>query len=160
MLLAIGGKCIGHCQEHTANYNTETKDHAVKPAASKPKGMALFKQTTVSGLSMTVSFKGLEADNETELSAETLKALWKAGKPVKAELFDRPAAGVQGNTSRNPYCKGDFIITKLTESSPADDDVSFDGELQLTGEPEVWTPAIPTEEVNNYYSAAEQAVQP
>ena len=35
MLLYIGEKAIGHCTSHTTTFDTETKDRAVKPEASK-----------------------------------------------------------------------------------------------------------------------------
>ena len=31
LLMSIGGKACGHCTSHTATYNSETKDRAVKP---------------------------------------------------------------------------------------------------------------------------------
>ena len=96
----------------------------------------------VVGLSITISFKGLQVYDETELDAETLKALWREAKPVTAECFRRPQNGVtDGN--RSPYLKAQFVITKLSESATAEDDASFDGELKMTGAPETWTPKIP-----------------
>lgn len=139
MLLAVFNKAIGHCTEHTVTYDTTTKERAVKAPESQGITASLFKETTVTGLSVTISFKGLQVYNETELDADTLKALWKEAKPVTAECFRRPENGVTG-TARSPYLKAQFVITKLTESATAEDDASFDGELKMTGSPDVWTP--------------------
>ena len=35
MLLFVGGKAVGHCTSHTTTINSETKDRAVKPVATK-----------------------------------------------------------------------------------------------------------------------------
>lgn len=139
MLLAVFNKAIGHCTEHTVTYDTTTKERAVKAPETQGVSASLFKETTVTGLSVTISFKGLKVYDETELDAETLKALWKEAKPVTGECFNRPAAGVSDG-NRQPYLKADFVITKLTESATAEDDASFDGELKMTGAPEIWTP--------------------
>ena len=34
LLLYINGKAVGHCTSHTATFNSETKERAVKPVAS------------------------------------------------------------------------------------------------------------------------------
>ncbi|MCM1369830.1 MAG: hypothetical protein NC204_05595 [Candidatus Amulumruptor caecigallinarius] len=140
MLLAVAGKCIGHATEHTVNYETETKDRAVKAPETVGISVSMFKETSVTGLGITISFKGLQTDDETELSAETLKALWKEAKPVVAECFKRKKTGGTAET-RDPYLKANFVITKLSESLTAEDDASFDGELKMTGAPLVWTPS-------------------
>lgn len=141
MLLAIGDKAVGSAQEHTVSYDTETKDHAVKPVESAPIEDSLFKETTVTGLSISISFKGFRVENESELTFEALQAMWKAGQPVSAACYKRPAEGVQDG-NRKPYLKAKFIITKLSETATADDDVTYDGELRMTGAPETWTPTV------------------
>lgn len=138
MLLAILGKCVGHSTEHSVSYDTETKTRAVKAPEKAGPSVSLFKETTVSGLKITISFKGLEVYNEAELGVEALRAAWKRATPVTAECFARKEGGSQAS-DRTPYLKAQFIITKLSESFTADDDVSFDGELQMTGAPEIWT---------------------
>ncbi|WP_303745037.1 phage tail tube protein [uncultured Duncaniella sp.] len=142
MLLAVFDKAIGHCTEHSVTYDTTTKERAVKAPEIQGMSSSLFKETSITGLSITISFKGLQVYDETELDAETLKALWREAKPVTAECFRRPQNGVtDGN--RSPYLKAQFVITKLSESATAEDDASFDGELKMTGAPETWTPKIP-----------------
>lgn len=140
-LFALHGKCFGHCTEHTTNYDTETKERAVKAPEVKGIDLSKFKEVDVTGLSVTVSFKGLVFSEESELSFTDLQALWYAGKPVEGSMFERPANGVtDGN--RTPYLKAQFVITKLTENAPAGDDRSYDGELRMTGAPEIWHPTI------------------
>ena len=35
LLLKIGDKAVGHCTSHKLTFNSETKDRAVKPVATK-----------------------------------------------------------------------------------------------------------------------------
>ena len=50
MLLYVGGKAVGHCTTHTSTFNSETKDRAVKPVASKGVSSGLWKGKGVVGL--------------------------------------------------------------------------------------------------------------
>lgn len=59
MLLYVGDKAFGHCSTHTTTMNSETKDRAVKPAASAAKSSGLWKQKGVTGLSISISADGL-----------------------------------------------------------------------------------------------------
>ena len=69
LLVSIDGKAVGHCTTHTATFNTETKDTAVKPVATKSKEEAgKFKSKTVSGLSIQVKADGLVFHAETGCS--------------------------------------------------------------------------------------------
>lgn len=141
-LFALGGKCFGHCEEHTTNYETETKERSVKAPEVKGVDLSKFKETAVTALGVTVSFKGFQFDEESELTFEDLQAMWYAAEPIEGEMFHRPKTGVSDTTARSPYLKGQFIITKLSEGAPAGDDLTYDGELKLTGAPETWTPKL------------------
>ena len=68
MLLYLGEDAFGHCTTHTATMNSETKDRAVKPAASKAKTNGMWKEKGVTGLSIAISAEGLIYDGETEAS--------------------------------------------------------------------------------------------
>lgn len=140
-LFALGDKCFGHCTEHVTNYETTTKSRAVKAPEIKGIEVTKFEETSITGLGITVSFKGFVFGEESELTFEDLQAMWFAGQPITGELFRRPAAGVV-DKDRKPYLKAQFVITKLTESAAADDDNAYDGELKMTGAPEVWTPKL------------------
>lgn len=140
-LFALGNKAFGHSSEHTVTYDTETKERAVKAPEVNGVDTSMFKETSVTKLKITVSFKGFQFDDETELSADELKAMWRAAKPFTGEAFQRPKEGVKNDT-REPYLKAQFLLTKLVESNPADDDATYDGELVMTGAPETWTPAL------------------
>lgn len=134
LLLEIDGKCVGHCTGHTINYNSETKDHAVKaPASVTTKGQALFKEMTVTGLSVSISFNGLHNLSESEGGVPALEAAWRAAQPVTVKSYWR------GN-KETPNLVGQFVISKLSVGANANDDVTYDGELQNTGAPEVWDP--------------------
>lgn len=136
VLLAILDKCVGHCSEHVCNYTTETKDRAVKAPETEVAAASFFKEVSVTGLKISITAKGLMADDETELAADRIRDAWRQGLPVAAQCF--PRRKTAADAARKPYLKAKFIITKLTENYPADDDANFDLELQMTGAPEVW----------------------
>lgn len=136
LLLKVAGKAVGHCTSHTLTFNSETKDRAVKPLASAPKSAGLWKQKGVTGLSISISFEGLRFYNETESGYEEIAAEWGKGQSVEVEAFKR--AG-----DATPYVKGDFVISSLEETSPAQDDATYSGSLDNDGEPDVY-PGKPT----------------
>lgn len=138
LLIALASKALGHNTSHTINYDTETKEHAVKPVESALPSASKFKETTVTGLSITISFQGLVCSDESETHIGILKDLWYKGEPVDVESFARKKSA--GESARNPNLKAKFIITKLTEDAPAEDDTTYSGELKMTGAPEVWEP--------------------
>lgn len=150
MLLAIGGTAVAHSTEHTVQYDTETKERAVKAPESVGVDVSVFKETSVNGLSITVSFKGLRNYASEETGFNALRDAWKARKPVVAECFHRKVNGNSDSKKRDPYLKANFVITKLTENNPAEDDASYDGELKMTGAPLVWLSAEEIEEICEY----------
>ena len=80
MLLYVGGKAIGHCTTHTCTMNSETKERAVKPAASVTSLVTgLYKEKGITGLSISLSAEGLAFNGETEGGYAALLAAWKAG---------------------------------------------------------------------------------
>ena len=126
LLLYIGDKAIGHCTTHTTTFDTETKDRAVKPVASATKAQALFKDSGVTGLSITISFEGLMFYNETEFGYNDLVQTWIAGKSIKAKCAERGGA---------TYLEGSFVLTQLEQEAPAQDDVTYKGTLKNVGAP-------------------------
>lgn len=128
LLLYVDGKAIGSCTSHTATFNSETKDRAVKPVATKSMTSGLWKQKGVVGLSYTVSAEGLVFYNETECGFKELFKLWKAGKSVTVKCMERD------NTDK-PYLEGKCVITSLEESAPAQDDATYSVSLENDGEP-------------------------
>lgn len=127
VLLYVGGKAIGSCTSHTATFNSETKERAVKPVASATLSAGLWKRKTVTGLSYSVSAEGLRFYDETECGYKTLLGLWKAGKPIEVKCMERETA--------EPYLVGNCIITSLEETSPAADDATYSISLDNDGEP-------------------------
>lgn len=103
MLLYLGEDAFGHCTTHTATMNSETKDRAVKPLASKATTNGMWKEKGVTGLSIAISAEGLIYDGETEASYGKMMAAWKSGQPVKIKCMQR-------GDSQNPYLAGSFII--------------------------------------------------
>ena len=139
LLLFVGDKAIGHCTSHTATFNSETKDRAVKPEATKGISAGLWKGKTVIGLSISISTEGLRFYNETELGFKGLFKEWIKGKSVKLKCLER------GN-SEKPYLVGQFVITSLEESAPAQDDATYSANFENDGEPETLDDSAITEE--------------
>ena len=131
LLLKVGGKAVGHCSSHTLTFNSETKDRAVKPAATAAKSSGLWKEKGVTGLSISISFEGLRFYDETESGYEQIAPSWGKGESVEVEAFKR------GNDN-TPYVKGNFVIASLEEPSPATDDATYSGSLENDGEPETY----------------------
>lgn len=129
MLLYLGEDAFGHCTTHTATMNSETKDRAVKPAASKAKTNGMWKEKGVTGLSIAVSAEGLIYDGETEASYGKMMAAWKSGQPVKIKCMQR-------GESKKPYLAGSFIISSLERTDPAQDDSTYTINLDNNGEPD------------------------
>lgn len=129
MLLYLGENAFGHCTTHTATMNSETKDRAVKPAASKAKTNGMWKEKGVTGLSIAISAEGLIYDGETEASYGKMMAAWKSGQPVKIKCMQR-------GDSQKPYLAGSFIISSLERTDPAQDDSTYTINLDNNGEPD------------------------
>lgn len=129
MLLYLGEDALGHCTTHTATMNSETKDRAVKPAASKAKTNGMWKEKGVTGLSIAISAEGLIYDGETEASYGKMMAAWKSGQPVKIKCMQR-------GDSQKPYLAGSFIISSLERTDPAQDDSTYTINLDNNGEPD------------------------
>ena len=124
-------KAIGHCTTHTATFTTETKDVAVKPAASEIRSNAgLYKKRRITGLAVQVKCSGLCFYSEAEGGFKHILSKWAAGTPVELELFERPAAA---NDTIAPYCSGAFVISSLENTAPAGDDATYDATFDNDG---------------------------
>ena len=125
MLVYVGGKAVGHCTSHTATFNSETKDRAVKPVASASLSAGLWKGKTVTGLSISISAEGLVHYDETESGFKELLAAWKTGAPVTVKCMERA-------NDNEPYLEGSFVITSLERTDPAQDDSTYSIQLART----------------------------
>ena len=127
LLMSITGKACGHCTSHTTTYTSETKDRAVKPAATESASNAgLFKEKSVTGLSVQVKCEGLRFYGEEESGMKDLLAKWKEGATVELKGFARGGDAA-------PYMSGNFIISSLEESAPAGDDTTYSASFDNTG---------------------------
>lgn len=131
LLLEVGGKAVGHCTSHTLTFNSETKDHAVKPVASAAKSSGLWKGKGVTGLSISISAEGLRFYEEIENGHEQIAPLWGKGDSVEVKAFKR-------GSDTTPYVAGKFVITSLEETSPAQDDATYTVNLDNDGEPDTY----------------------
>lgn len=127
LLVKIAGKAVGHCTSHSTTFNTETKDVAVKPAASvAAAATALFKSKRVSGLSVQIKADGLCFYNEAETGFKTALGEWKKGMSVEVACFER-------ENDATPYLSGNFIISNLEKNAPAGEDASYSITLDNDG---------------------------
>ncbi|MDE6479268.1 MAG: phage tail protein [Muribaculaceae bacterium] len=131
LLLKVGGNPIGHCTSHTITFNSEAKDRAVKPVATAGRSAGLWKDKTVTGLSVSISFEGLRFYGETENGYDEIGAKWGKGDLVEVEAFHR-------TQDTKPYFKGKCVIDSLEESAPAQDDATYSGQLSNSGEPDIY----------------------
>lgn len=127
-------KAVGHCTSHTTTYTSETKDRAVKPAASAAMSAGLWKGKSVTGLSISISAEGLRFYDEGECGFADLHNAWKEGKSIYVKAAER---NENGNDVQNPpsfYLSGLFVISSLEESAPAQDDATYSIQLENDGE--------------------------
>lgn len=129
MLVYVGDKAVGHCTTHTTTCNSETKEHAVKPVASKGISSGKWKGKTVVGLSIAVSVEGLVFYGETETGYKALYKAWKAGESIKLKCMER-------ENSTKPYLAGNFVIASLERTDPAQDDSTYSANFENDGEPD------------------------
>lgn len=132
MLLYVGDTAVGSCTSHTTTFNSETKERAVKPAASQVMGAGLWKRKGVVGLSFSISAEGLCFYDEAEYGYKSLLAAWKAGQPVTVKCMERAASPTD---TPAPYLEGACVITSLERTDPAQDDSTYSLQLDNDGEP-------------------------
>ncbi len=104
---------------------------AVKPSASSGYSSGLWKGKGVTGLSISISAEGLRFYGETENGFNEIGSKWGEGQSVEVKCFER-----EGDAS--PYVQGKFVIARLEESSPAQDDATYSISLENDGEPDVY----------------------
>lgn len=131
VLFTVGGKGLGHSTTHSVTYNTETKERGVKPPVKEKTKNALFSGKGVTKMSISVHGEGFRYKGEEELSLDDIRKLWGIGQSVELSCFER-----EGDAS--PYLKGKFVISKVEETSPAQDDATFTVDFENDGEPEVY----------------------
>lgn len=132
---SVTRKAIGHCTTHTATFNTETKDVAVKPAANLARSTdGLYKEKRITGLSVQVKCSGLCFYDEEEGGFKHILSKWATGQNVELELFERPA---ESGGTVEPYASGSFVISTLENTAPAGDDATYDATFDNNGPVEV-----------------------
>lgn len=134
MLLYIGGKAVGHCTTHTTTINSETKDRAVKPAASQGMSSGLWKGKGIVGLSVSISAEGLVFYQEAEMGYRSCLAMISKGQSVEVKCMERK--------DENPYLSGKFVVTSLERTDPAQDDSTYSISLENDGEVKIVESAI------------------
>lgn len=131
VLFTVGGKGLGHSTTHSVTYDTETKERGVKPPAKEKTKKGLFSGKGVVKMSISVHGEGFRYKGEEELSLDDIRKLWGVGQSVELSCFER-------ESDATPYLKGKFVIKKVDETSPAQDDATFTVDFENDGEPEVY----------------------
>lgn len=116
LLLLVKGKAVGHCVSYSVDYKSETKNRVVKPIASAPPGSGKFKETTVTGQSISIKTEQFVYIGETETSHKDFLAVWKTGAAVDLKIIAR-------GSSDDVLLAGSFIIESMSETTEADQDV-------------------------------------
>lgn len=121
-------KAFGHCTSHTCTFSSETKERAVKPAASVTTlGAGLWKDKSVNGLSLQIKGDGLRYYGEAENGFKDLLGLWKTGALVYAKAFVR-------SNDTAPYLSGAFVISSVEQTGGAGEDATYSVTLDNSGE--------------------------
>jgi predicted secreted protein len=68
---------------------------------------------------------------ETENGFTEIAAKWGKGQSVAVLAYER-----EGDAT--PYVSGNFIITSIEETSPAQDDATYSIQLESDGEPDTY----------------------
>lgn len=131
VLMTVNGKGLGHCTTHTVTYNTETKERAVKPPVANTATSGLWSGKGVTKQTISVHGEGFRYQGEEELSLDDVRKMWFEGENVLLSCFERA-------DSSKPYLMGRFIITKVEEASPAQDDATFNIDFENDGEPDLY----------------------
>ena len=131
ILLQVGSACIARCSTHNVQYNTETKERAVKAPASQGKQSALFTSKGVTKLTITAHGEAFRFYKATENGFEECAALWGKGQAVELKAFKR-------GSDSSPYLQGQFVITAMEETNPANDDATWTIDLENDGEPTIY----------------------
>jgi predicted secreted protein len=77
-------------------------------------------------LSVSLSAEGFSFESETENGYKELRSIWELGEPILCKYCTR---GQDGTT----YYSGQFIITSLSETSPAGQDATYNISLENSG---------------------------
>lgn len=131
ILLNVGGSCLAKCSTHNIQYNTETKERAVKAPASESKQTALFTSKGVTKLTITAHGEAFRFYKASENGFEECAAMWGKGQAVELQAFKR-------GSDSSPYLKGKFVITAMEETNPANDDATWTIDLENDGTPEIY----------------------
>ena len=127
----VSRKAIGHCTSHTCTFSSETKERAVKPAASVATlGAGLWKDKSVNGLSVQIKGDGLRYYAEDEEGFGDLLGLWKTGAKVYLKAFVR-------SNDTAPYLSGAFIISSMEQTGGAGEDATYSVTFDNAGEVDV-----------------------
>lgn len=122
LLLFVGEKVLGHSQSCEIENQTETKERAHKEVSNTGK----WKEKSVVSLSVAVSAEGFSFYGD-EMGYDALLAMWEEGRPVTLKYAHRGEEATK-------YRTGQFVITSLKETAPADDDATYSISFENSGE--------------------------
>jgi predicted secreted protein len=115
---------VAHTTSHTVDYSSETKDRVTKDISTNGK----WKAKAVSGISATITCEGLVIYDSDKLSYKAVLAKMKAGATVLLKF------GFREEATGDTYEKGEFIISSISQTSPAGEDTTFSATFENSGE--------------------------
>lgn len=115
---------VAHTTSHTVDFSSETKDRVTKDISTNGK----WKVKAVSGISATITCEGLVIYDSGSLSYNTILAKMKAGATVLLKF------GFREEETGDTYEQGEFIISSISQTSPAGEDTTFSATFENSGE--------------------------
>lgn len=128
LLITLGGLACGHSTSHKIQYKTDTQKVAVKAPVTDKSSGGMFQDLQPTGQDITIQVQGLKHYEEMEGTLEMIRTAWYRHEPVEVEAFMREDAD-------NPYLVAKFLITDLSESGDANQNMSYDLTLSISGAP-------------------------
>lgn len=121
-------KPFGHSSSCEIENTAETKSRATKETTNTGR----WEDKSVSNFSVSVNVSGFRFYGD-DMNYPELLEYWEKGEPVTVRYAHR---GENGEADTKVYRQGDFIITSLKESAPADDDATYDLSMENSGKVE------------------------
>lgn len=126
MILYVEDKALGHSKSCTIQNQAETKERSTKETSNTGK----WNEKSVAKLSVSVSAEGFVFEGDDEFGYNKLLELWEKAEPVTLKYAYR-------GEEKTKYRTGQFLITSLEESDPADDDSTYSVSFENSGPVEI-----------------------
>lgn len=116
---------VAHTTSHSIDCSSETKDRMTKDISAN----GLWKGKSISGLGVTITCEALMI-YDNSFTFKDLLAKWKTGMAMLLKYGYKTGVEQTGDT----YEKGEFIISSLSQNTPAGEDGTFSATFENSGE--------------------------